>query len=683
MYSPEKLNIWLAYVSYPVTTAVYFERALRKKYNVFTIGPQITPEIIEDWKLENMKLEVTPHDIPVDFNVNIDDAINLADAELKPDIFIWIESIEGYFPNNIQNLNLPTACYLIDSHIKLKKHIAWASQFDYVFIAQKEYLSDFKNAGINNVYWLPLGCDPEIHNKFSNEKIHEIGFVGGIHCNPRREKMLGEFEEKGKLYYERCFWTDMAKVFSESKIVFNNAVRNDLNMRVFEVMSAGSLLLTDNPKNSGQDEMFNSNEDLVVYNDHTIHNLAEFYLENDELREAIAERGRQIVHNAHKYEDRVDEMIKVILKEKKDTPSTNEWRERSLENLTVSEKDIYKLKRSFVIPVLDYSPASPFNINTLLKSFENIEGNVIIVFNNEEVADEIKNHPRIDYYTIMKKNVGVARAWNIGLHMSQTPVTFILNADLTITKETVDKLEEHLLQLPDAAVVGPQGSYFNFHSCKDLMYLNKGTYNSPTLVDAVSGFLFAVKTKYFHDGTLIFENKFTPCYFEEWDTGLQIKRAGLKSWAVPCTGYEHEWSGSIRALRTIKYLDKEETAGEILDRNRKIFLEKWRKIDEDNLKSGNKTLLDSYLLEVINNQIDTLVTEKNIIEAEELLKLISSEFPNDLRLLTNLGVVEYYKNNIDSAKEIFEKILTIDPAHEIAKENLGTIMSELDVKVQN
>lgn len=118
----------------------------------------------------------------------------------------------------------------------------------------------------------------------------------------------------------------MAKIFSESKIVFNNAVRNDLNMRLFEAMSTGTLLLTDNAKNSGQDEMFVPNEDLAVYNDNTILNAANFFLENNELREAIADRGKQIVQNAHKYEDRTNEMMKLILKEKTETPTANEWR---------------------------------------------------------------------------------------------------------------------------------------------------------------------------------------------------------------------------------------------------------------------------------------------------------------------------------------------------------------------
>ena len=164
-------------------------------------------------------------------------------------------------------------------------------------------------------------------------------------------------------------------------------------------------------------------------------------------------------------------------------------------------------------------------------------------------------------------------------------------------------------------------------------------------------------------------------------TGLQIKQAGLKSWAVPCKGYEHEWSGSIRALRTIKYLDKEETSKEILARNKKIFIDKWNRISEKNKKNGKETLLESYLLDIIKGQVNSLISDNKIDEAQQLLQLFINYCPDDLQILTSFGVVEYHKGNIDKAKEYFEKTLSIDPDYETAKENLEMILSEKEVKI--
>ena len=38
------MNLWLAYVSYPITTARYLEKAFRKNHQVTTIGPQVSSE---------------------------------------------------------------------------------------------------------------------------------------------------------------------------------------------------------------------------------------------------------------------------------------------------------------------------------------------------------------------------------------------------------------------------------------------------------------------------------------------------------------------------------------------------------------------------------------------------------------------------------------------------------------
>ncbi len=666
-----KEKIWLNYVSYPVTTAVYFERVLQKKYDVITCGPMITPKIIKDWELENLKLEITPQDYPLEKDVDIALLYNSVLPEYKPDYFIWVESVGGNFPQNVNKLNIPTVCYLVDTHLHLEAHIDWAKNFDFVFIAQREYVPKFKEAGIKNIYWLPLGCDIEVHSKLSNIKKHEIGFVGSFNKNPRRSKLLGALKTKFDVYYERCFWDDMARVFSESKIVFNNAVKNDLNMRVFETLSIGSLLLTDNPPNCGQDELFIDGEDLAIYDDNLIKNSAEFYLDNFELSEAIAKRGQELVHNTHTYAHRIDEMMKIVKSQSVTTPTAGEWRERSIQNTKITLKDINYLKRSFVIPVLDYSPASQYNIKTLLNDLETIDGNVIIVFNNEEVADQIKNHKRIDYYSIMKKNVGVSRAWNIGINMSHTPITFVMNSDLHVKKDAVNKLEKGIINLTKAAITGPQGSFFNFYEAKDLDYYDKGTFDEPIPVDAVSGFFFAIKTKYFHNCQINFDNRYTPCYFEEWDTGLQIKKAKLFNYVIPATEYAHEWSGSIRALRTIKYLNKEETAGEILTRNKNLFLDKWRKIvDETKLE---ESFLESYWVKLIIERGNQYIQNQNFAKAEEIIKELLKIFPYNKESICNLGIIEYYKGNTESAISNFEKALEIDPDFNTANDNLKRI----------
>lgn len=660
-------KIWLAYVSYPVTTAVYLERALRKISRLTTLGPMLPEELIEQWHLQNMKAPVLPHDIATDFNPDMAEVLAATEPADHPDLYLWIESVGGHYPRNLQALSCPKACYLIDSHLNLSWHLEWARQFDHVFIAQREYLDSFRELGIN-VHWLPLACDPEIHTSLDLLKKHDVAFVGSLTSNnPRRTELLRMLSEQVNLHAERCFLADMAKVFSSSKIVFNCAVNNDLNMRVFEAMSTGSLLLTDLAWNSGQDILFRDGEDYAVYrHDDLLPDTVGFYLDNEDLRERIGARGRQLVFAAHTYRHRVEDLLDVVLSGKATTWSAEELRSRSVAGLASPVLEAREAlpslspsSRSFVIPVLDYSPASCYNIVTLLDDLQDIAGDVIVVFNSQKVADELKNHPRITLYAVMNRNVGVSRAWNIGLDMAVTPVVFIVNADVHLEAETVVALEQSLMTLDRAACVGPQGSFVDFSLTRDYCYFDKGAFSEPLEVDAVSGFLFALKREHFTEKLIRFEDAFTPCYFEEWDLGLQIRKAGLKSYIIPVVAYDHHWSGTILALREIGYYSNADTAGEILKRNRGYFLAKWRNIAES---EGLSSLLVSGFRVYGVAFARQLVMSGKPSEADEVLARLERDFPRDGEIQSLRGYVAFQLDRVRESAVFYRNAVRYDPA---------------------
>lgn len=640
------LHIWLACIAYPVSTAIYFERALRKLCKTTTIGPSLSQALIDRLHQFNMMLPPNELDIYTDVKPDMAAIIASTDPADHPDLYIWIETGGGYYPLNLDTMPCTKICYLVDSHLYLEFHLEWAKQFDIVFIAQREYLDKFRSQG-TRAHWLPLGCDPEIHRRFDESKIYPIGFVGGIKIDSRREKLLVALNYQIPVHYDRCYLHDMARLFSQSKIVFNEAINNDLNMRVFEAMSTGSLLLTDMAQNSGQDELFRDGEDYAIYKDNNVCDIARFYLDNEDLREQIASRGQRLVHNAHTYNHRVEDLLAVILGDKPDTFSARELRERSLtgipeiNDVIPNSSYISSVNKSFIIPVLDMSPASEYNILTLLKDLEEIEGDVIVIFNDQEVAEQLKNHPRITRYAIMKQNIGVARAWNLGLEVATTPIAFILNADLHVKATAIDSLEQALTTLPDAACVGTQGSFTEYALARDYVYFDKGSFDRPIAVDAVSGFFFAIKLELFNNKIIRFENSYTPCYFEEWDLGLQIKRAGLKNYIIPTSDYDHHWSGTIRALREISYYDQSETAGQILLRNRRTFLNKWHGIAS---KENDYTLFESGFMDYIADQAEILIANGKFNEAEMLLNNATDRAGEKQRVTVQRRFVSILKN---------------------------------------
>jgi len=677
MKEREKLHIWLAYVSYPVTTAVYIERALRRKYRVTTIGPQLPPRLIEAWDLKNLKLPILPLNINTGFDVDVKKIKESLSNDFAPDFYLWVESVDGYFPKNINSLGCPTACYLIDSHVNLQKHLEWAKNFDFVFIAQREYLKEFKEKSNPNTFWLPLAADPIVHSKKSEQKFYDVGFVGSVNSalHKRRIYLLNKIKKEVNLHYERCFDEEMADVLSKSRIVFNNAIKNDLNMRVFETLSVGSFLLTDRTYNNGQDEMFIDGEDLVVYEDEEIVEKIKFYLNHEELREKIARRGNQIALAAHTYFHRTEELLNVVTGKKKETNSPEEWRRLSLKKnsfaVNLPKNNAPKIEKSFVIPVLDMSPSSPYNIEILLDDLKKIDGEVIVVFNSKEIYEKFKDHPRIDEFALMKHNVGVSRAWNIGLNIARGKITFICNADLHIQPEAVEKLFEAINNLPGAAIVGPQGSYLNIETGKVIKYFEKGKFHEPIQVDEVSGFFFAVRTELFNSNVLHFDNQYTPCYFEEWDIALQAKLAGFNLYVVPVSEFQHEWGGSIGSFnRPIDYYGQTEYVRDIYSRNKRLFNEKWKTLSA---MMDEPELLISVWVKNNLARAENMIENQNWKDALKILTEINSHYPGYLPALELMAKIGLKIGDNKFTLQILEMIEKIDPEYKINLNEFETI----------
>lgn len=306
----KKKNVLMDYVSYPATTAHYMERALGKNHNLVTCGSVITSEVKKLWNLENLNWPINGQDIFRSCNDSIASVMKQLPENWNPDFYFWMETGLDSYPKDLDKLDIPKVCYLIDTHLHLEAHIETARKFDCVFIAQKEYIERFKEAGISEVHWLPLGCDPEIHAKTEIEKSHDVVFVGSL-TDPRRVNLLKEVDKQFDLSVERKFMDEMTEAFCKGRIVFNNAIRNDLNMRVFEALCSGTMLVTDPAV--GLEDFFEDGKHLSIYKDETdLLKKIKYYIDNPDQRERIAEEGRQEVLEKHTYECRTVSMMEVL-----------------------------------------------------------------------------------------------------------------------------------------------------------------------------------------------------------------------------------------------------------------------------------------------------------------------------------------------------------------------------------
>jgi glycosyltransferase involved in cell wall biosynthesis len=309
--SRKHTRILMDYTASPITTGRYFELAAREKHNVFTIGLRVPEQVFKNWGFEEETPPYAPHQLNLPLNAPYAQVMANLPRGYAADYYLWIDSGLKTIAPDIDLLPMPKLAYLIDTHVAPEPRIEIARNFDCVFLAQVAQVELFRNAGIAHCYWLPLACWPPLHDIPPQERIYDVAYVGSL--NPqehgRRMSLLNEIARRFPNCKMGRAWPEtMATIYAQSKIVVNIAYNRDVNMRVFEALASGALLITDEAE--GLDTLFQDGAHLVVYHrDEDVFDLIEEYLADPEARQRIARNGQAYVLAQHTYRHRIAKLL--------------------------------------------------------------------------------------------------------------------------------------------------------------------------------------------------------------------------------------------------------------------------------------------------------------------------------------------------------------------------------------
>jgi 2-polyprenyl-3-methyl-5-hydroxy-6-metoxy-1,4-benzoquinol methylase len=208
----------------------------------------------------------------------------------------------------------PSAWWAIDTHMDFDWCLTKSHHFDFLFAAQRDGAEQLRDGGISTT-WLPLACDPEVHKKQDVVKTFDVCFVGNIFPGERAD-LVGLLRSRFRnTFVGRCYFDEMARTYSASRVVFNRSIRNDVNMRVFEAVACGSLLLTNDLRDNGQEELFRDGVHLATYRDaDELVDKVRFYLDREAVRERIAAAGRAEALARHTYRHRMESLLAEVEK---------------------------------------------------------------------------------------------------------------------------------------------------------------------------------------------------------------------------------------------------------------------------------------------------------------------------------------------------------------------------------
>lgn len=218
-----------------------------------------------------------------------------------------------WLPRGIEGVDATTACFQIDTFVGLEQRIRWSAMYDYVFVFHSGFEARFDHPGAR---LLPHAADRELFEGDDPARQYDVGWVGhtGRAIYRRRDAVLAELASRFTMNDPARWYSaeEMGAIYRASKIVVNvsrDDYPGDANMRCFEAMAAGALLITGMPTELTQLGFEEGVHFVGFRRDDEVAPLVERWLRDDAARVAVAARGRELVRRGHTYDARVETIL--------------------------------------------------------------------------------------------------------------------------------------------------------------------------------------------------------------------------------------------------------------------------------------------------------------------------------------------------------------------------------------
>ena len=297
------MRVLMIYSKDAYTTGIYFDNAMRRSKDIQLLTAGFNQQGI-----------INTTEIQTGQEIVISEL--LARLPAKPELIFVMQGFAPMFVHGIEKVDIPTAFYGIDTHTKAKDYLfGEAKKYKHVFFAHSQGVEEFRAlTRRNNVHWLPCCAEPEIHRDFGLKEIYDLGFIGGIDLKeahkPRRD-LLKALAKKYKIIVGNAYGLAMTMKYNQCKLIFNYSMNDDINMRIFEALACGKVVLQNRlSKESKLDTLLKDRIHYIAFDgEKDLMKQANDLLSNPEARTLIGKTGQaEVLHN-HTYESRIKEMI--------------------------------------------------------------------------------------------------------------------------------------------------------------------------------------------------------------------------------------------------------------------------------------------------------------------------------------------------------------------------------------
>lgn len=261
------------------------------------------------------RLMCVSHGTPVD--ADIVDLIEQCPE--RPSLILQPESDFPLLPKGLTTAPIRTACFQFDTFAFTVRRMRWAMLFDLPVVFHPGFDDRFRKAGHPGPHLSYHAADRDLFDVPGKERSFDVGWVGSVAGSfyHSRRRVLARLAEEFFMNDWRRFHRpeEMADVYQRSKVVVNIArddYRQDANMRVFEAMAAGALLITALPTELTAIGFEEGAHFVGYHEENEINEVIRRYLADETARKRIAELARETVLREHTYDCRVKALFERV-----------------------------------------------------------------------------------------------------------------------------------------------------------------------------------------------------------------------------------------------------------------------------------------------------------------------------------------------------------------------------------
>lgn len=234
----------------------------------------------------------------------------------QPTWIFHFECNRPILPDGIIRSEIPTVYFDVDTYAYTNRRIRWNFLFDHVAVFHPGYERRFHDAGHPGAFLLPHAVRAEFFKGAEVTREFEIGWVGQI-IGPlyrRRAEWLPKLASLFRTndWFRSYTLTEVADVYRRSHIVVNigrDDFPEDANLRVFEVLASGALLITKLPSELSRIGLLSGVHFIGYQRESEIQLLVRKYLDDEESRLRITQAARAKVLHEHTYDSRVGQLL--------------------------------------------------------------------------------------------------------------------------------------------------------------------------------------------------------------------------------------------------------------------------------------------------------------------------------------------------------------------------------------